>query len=130
MAKIITITNGVGTSDVINGNYDVTSEVTGYENTSINPSNVQIVEGTNTYAFTIAATGTLTLHVSEDGTSEGVPVVGATFIRTDSDGNEYCLQKRSINQSGHQRLDHLCSVSSVYDNRRSRSCIFCRQKIG
>ena len=89
MAKIISITNGVGTSDVINGNYDVTSEVTGYENTSISPSNVQIVEGTNTYAFTIAATGTLTLHVSEDGTSEGVPVLGATFIRTDSDGNEY-----------------------------------------
>ena len=89
MAKTINITNGVGTSDVINGNYDVTAEVTGYNNPSINPSNISVVDGTNTYAFTIASEGTLTLHVSEDGTSEGTPIVGATFIRTDSEGNEY-----------------------------------------
>lgn len=89
MAKIITITDGTGTSDVINGSYTVTADVTGYDNTSINPDTVNIVEGTNNYAFTISATGTLTLHVTEEGTSTGTPVVGATFIRTDSTGTEY-----------------------------------------
>lgn len=89
MAKIITITNGTGTSDVINGSYSVEASVVGYDNTSINPSTVEIASGTNEYAFTISAEGTLTLHVTEEGTSEGTPVVGATFVRTDSEGNEY-----------------------------------------
>ena len=89
MAKIINITNGVGTSDVINGTYNVTADVTGYDNSSINPDSVTIDAQTNTYSFTIAADGTLTLHVSEDGTAAGTPIVGATFIRTDSEGNEY-----------------------------------------
>ncbi len=89
MAKTINITNGTGTGNLINGTYTVTSEVTGYNNTSILPNSLDVVAGTNSYAFTISATGTLTLHVTEDGTSTGTPIVGATFIRTDSAGNEY-----------------------------------------
>ena len=89
MAKIINITDGQGTGSLINGSYTVTANSTGYDNTTINPSSVNVVEGTNTYQFTIAATGTLTLHVTEDGTSTGTPIVGATFIRTDSTGNTY-----------------------------------------
>ena len=89
MAKIIDITNGTGSSDLINGTYTVTSSVTGYDNTTINPNTITVDEATNEYSFTISATGTLTLHVTEDGTSTGTPVVGATFIRTDSLGNEY-----------------------------------------
>lgn len=89
MAKSVIITNGTGTSNLINDTYSVTSEVTGYDNSSINPSSVTIESGTNTYAFTISATGTLTIHVTEDGTSTGTPIVGATFVRTDSNGNEY-----------------------------------------
>ncbi len=89
MAKTITITNGTGTTDLINGNYADTANVTGYDNTSINPSDITVVEGTNTYAFTIGATGTLTLHVTEDGTASGTPIVGAIFVRTDSNGTEY-----------------------------------------
>ena len=89
MAKTITITNGSGTANVINGSYNVTATVNGYDNASISPATVNITEGTNTYAFTIGATGTLTLHVTEDGTSSGTPIVGATFVRTDATGNEY-----------------------------------------
>ena len=89
MAKSVIITNGTGTSNLINDTYSVTASVTGYDNTSIDPTSISVVEGTNTYAFTISATGTLTLHVSEDGTSTGTPIVGATFIRTDSSGTEY-----------------------------------------
>ena len=89
MAKSVIITNGTGTSNLINDTYSVTAEVTGYNNSSIDPSSVTIEEGTNTYAFTISATGTLTLHVTEDGTAAGTPIVGATFVRTDSTGTEY-----------------------------------------
>ena len=89
MAKIIDITNGVGTSELINDTYSVTASVTGYENTTIDPSSVSIVEGTNSYAFTIAATGTLKLHVTDNGTTSGNPIVGATFFRTDALGTEY-----------------------------------------
>lgn len=67
----------------------VSADVKGYNNSSIQPNSVDIVEGTNSYNFTVAATGTLTLHVTEDGTASGTPVVGATFKRSDSLGNEY-----------------------------------------
>ena len=89
MAKVITITNGTGSEQLINDSYTVTADVTGYDNISIDPSTLNVVEGTDSYAFTIAATGTLTLHVTEEGTSEGTPIAGATFIRIDAQGTEY-----------------------------------------
>lgn len=89
MAKTVNITNGTGTIDLINGTYTATAEVNGYDNSSLNPSSVTVSEGTNSYAFTIGATGTLTLHVTDNGTSSGTPIIGATFIRSDSTGNEY-----------------------------------------
>lgn len=89
MSKVININNGTGTGELINGSYTVTADVTGYDDTSINPSSITVEAGTNTYAFTISATGTLTLHVTEDGTTTGTPIVGATFVRTDSIGTEY-----------------------------------------
>ena len=92
MAKIVTITNGTGTVELINDTYTVTAEVTGYDNTSIDPSSITVDATTNTYAFTISATGTLTLHVTDTGTTTGTPIVGATFIRTDASGNEYGTQ--------------------------------------
>ncbi len=89
MAKIITILNGEGSQNILNGSYSVEASVDGYNNSSISPSTVNVVEGTNNYAFTISANGTLTLHVSDDGTSTGNPIVGAIFVRTDSSGTEY-----------------------------------------
>ena len=89
MAKIVTIINGTGTAQLINDTYSVTAEITGYDNTSIDPATLNVVEGTNSYALTVSATGTLTLHVTEEGTSAGTPIIGATFIRTDVNGNEY-----------------------------------------
>ena len=89
MTKIVNITNGVGTESLINGNYSISANVNGYDNASITPNTVNITESINTYAFTISAEGTLTLHVTDNGTSGGNPIVGATFKRTDSNGTEY-----------------------------------------
>lgn len=89
MPKTINIVNGIGTGELINDTYSVTANVTGYDNTSINPNSLTVVEATDSYALSIEATGTLTLHVTDDGTSTGTPIVGATFYRTDSAGTEY-----------------------------------------
>lgn len=91
MAKehIIPITNGKGSKEIIDGTYDVTADVDGYDNSTINPSNQIISNGIDTYNFTIAATGTLTLHVSDDGTTIGIPIIGAKFVRCDNVGNQY-----------------------------------------
>lgn len=91
MAKqhVIPITNGVGSKELANGTYTVTSLTPGYDDTTIAPSTQEITEEIDTYNFTIAATGTLTLHVTDDGTDIGIPIVGASFYRCDADGNNY-----------------------------------------
>ena len=89
MAYNITVTNGQGQERILNGNYTVTTATTGYDNTTITPDSVTVVDGTNEYTFKVSATGALTLHVSETGTTEGTSIVGATFKRTDSTGTEY-----------------------------------------
>ena len=89
MAKTIIITNGVATDNIANGSYEVSANVSGYDNASLNPSHITVSEGVSEYAFTIGANGNLTIHVTEDGTSGGTPVVGATFYRTDSEGTVY-----------------------------------------
>ena len=91
MAKeiIVHITNGKGSSEIVIGNYNVTSTTLGYDDTTINPSTVEITEGIGTYSFKIGAVGTLTLHVSDDGSEAGIPIVGAKFVRCDADGQAY-----------------------------------------
>lgn len=89
MEQKITILNGIGVKKVANGTYDVTSNTTGYINETINPAKVTIEEGRKVYNFTVSAAGNLTLHVTEDGTTGGTPVVGAEFYRCDAEGNTY-----------------------------------------
>lgn len=89
MAKSVIINNGTGTAELINDTYTVTAEVNGYDNTAINPNSITVDKSTNTYTFTISATGSLTLHVTDTGTTTGNPIIGATFIRTDATGKEY-----------------------------------------
>lgn len=91
MAKehIIPITNGLGTKSLVNGTYNVTSLTLGYNDVSIAPTSVTVEDGRKSFNFNIAATGSLTIHVSDDGTNIGVPIEGATFVRCDADGKTY-----------------------------------------
>ena len=86
---IVPITNGKGSKEIIDGNYSVSANVLGYNNSSINPKQLNITAGLNSYNLTIAADGTLTLHLTDDGTDIGIPIVGATFYRCDSNGTHY-----------------------------------------
>lgn len=91
MAKshVIPITNGKGSLELDNGTYNVSATVAGYDVSTIDPPLQEITEGLDSYNFTISATGTLTLHVTDDGTEVGIPVVGATFVRCDAEGVTY-----------------------------------------
>ena len=83
----IPITNGKGSIELVTGTYTATATAGGYDSSTLTPTSVTIVDGVETYAFTISAKGTLTLHVTDTGDpSTGVQVVGAKFIRTDSTG--------------------------------------------
>lgn len=86
---VIPITNGIGSKELVDGEFNATAEFEGYDNASISPETVTIDADTTEYSFTIAATGTLTIHVSDDGTTTGVPIEGAIFYRCDAEGNTY-----------------------------------------
>lgn len=86
----IPITNGKGSIELVTGTYNATASVEGYDSSTLNPSSVTIIEGTDTYAFTISAKGTLTLHVTDTGDPiTGVQIIGAKFVRTDSTGTTF-----------------------------------------
>lgn len=89
LAKNIDIYDGAGTASVINGSYMASADVNGYDSTSISPASVTVKAGVAVYDFTISATGTLILHVTEDKTPDGTPVEGAVFYRCDSTGTAY-----------------------------------------
>ena len=76
----INITNGTGTSNVVIDNYSATITSTGYKADSLDLKQISVTKEQSSYAFTVAAEGTLTLHVTEEGTSEGTPIVGAKFV--------------------------------------------------
>ena len=84
----IPIANGKGSIELVTGTYNATAVAGGYDASTLNPKSVTIVDGTDTYAFTISAKGTLTLHVTDTGNPDtGVQIVGAKFVRTDNVGN-------------------------------------------
>lgn len=89
MEYIVSINNGVGTKEFVEGNYLVSASVLGYDSTTLNPSRITISSDTSSFDFNLAATGKLILHVSETGEDSGSPVADAIFYRCDSLGNVY-----------------------------------------
>ena len=83
----IPITNGKGSIELVTGTYNATAVAGGYDPSALSPSSITIIDETDTYAFTISAKGTLTLHVTDTGDPDtGVQIIGAKFVRTDSTG--------------------------------------------
>ena len=75
-----------GSAEILKDTYNVTASIPGYDNTTLNPTSITYDGSVTTYNFTASANGTLTLHVTDDGTILGEPIVGAKFVRTDSTG--------------------------------------------
>lgn len=99
MEYIVPITNGIGSKELIDGNYSVTSNVSGYDNNTLSPNKISVSDDVSTYEFTVAATGKLTLHVSDNGTIYGVPIISASFYRCDASGKVYG-EKLTTDMSG------------------------------
>ncbi len=81
------ITDGIGTINLADGNYEVSTNTLGYNNSSISPKSILLTDEEDTFDFAISATGTLTLHVVETDTN--LPIVGAKFYRCSSIGVTY-----------------------------------------
>lgn len=102
----ITITNGTGSEEVLNGTYTVSATSAGYDSTTTDPTQITITNDSDEVDIKIGATGTLTLHVTEEGTEDGTPIVGATFQRTDSEGNTYG-NAVTTDETGNATLEYL-----------------------
>lgn len=85
----IAIVSGEGTEGIETGSYEVSATINGYDADTIEPKSLTITGDTAEYSLTVSASGILTLHVTEEGTEDGTPVVGASFKRCDSAGNTY-----------------------------------------
>jgi hypothetical protein len=107
MAYVVQIVNGTATAPFPNGNFPVTAAVAGYDNTTIDPSTLAVLEGTNTYPLTIAAAGTLTIHVSETDLPGGTAVVGAKFIRCNLGGSITYGDEVTSDGDGNATLAHV-----------------------
>lgn len=83
----IDITDGIGTINLADGNYDVSTNVLGYNNSSISPKSILVTEKDDTKELVISASGTLTLHLVETDTD--IPILGAKFYRCSSYGVIY-----------------------------------------
>ncbi len=103
---VVTITNGTGSEFLPTGNYDVTASVAGYDG-ALDPTTFAATALGTAQAFTLAATGTLTLTVNDTGDSGGTPITSGTFIRCSQDGlTEYGTAK-TIDGSGTCIFDHV-----------------------
>ncbi len=103
---IVTITNGAGSELLPAGNYNVAASVPGYDGL-LDPSTFEATALEGAQAFTLAATGTLTLTVNETGASGGTPITDGTFIRCSQDGlTEYGAAK-DVDGSGICIFDHV-----------------------
>lgn len=84
----VLITNGVGSENMVPGNYTVTATYApGYELTSLEPTSYTVASDNSTGAFTLAANGTLTINFNETGAAGGTPITSGTVVMTDATGD-------------------------------------------
>lgn len=103
---LVPITNGTGSQRLPIGAYNVTADVTGYTGV-LDPTTFTATGSDGSQAFTIAATGTLTLNVNETGASGGTPVTSGTCIRCSQDGTTTYGTAKTISATGDCIFDHV-----------------------
>lgn len=102
----VTITNGSGSQRLPAGVYSVAPTVTGYTGTLV-PATFTATASDGSQSFTLAATGTLTLTITEDGTAEGTKITGGAFIRCNSEGDTTYGTEKTIDALGACTFDHV-----------------------
>ena len=83
----VTITNGTGSETMNTGGYTVSAiYAPGYDMSTLSPTTYNASLSPATGAFTLSATGTLTITFNETGAAGGTPITSGTVVMTDSTG--------------------------------------------
>ena len=83
----VTIINGKGSQTMQAGDYDVSAiYAPGYDMETLSPTSYTATSSTTTGAFTISASGTLTIIFNETGAAGGTTIVSGSVVMTDPTG--------------------------------------------
>lgn len=97
----VTIINGTGSQTMNPGNYTVSSiYAPGYDMDTLSPTSFTATSTTTTGAFTLSASGTLTITFNETGAIGGTPITSGTVVMTDSTGTTQYGQVVNIDANG------------------------------
>lgn len=117
----LTFTNGTASKVLPAGKYTVTSNVPGYTGT-LSPTSFTATKSAGTQAFTIAATGTMTITVNETGASGGTAVTGGSFIRCNTNGTTNYGTSKTVSSSG------ICTFDNVpFGNTQAPAKFYIKQ---
>lgn len=104
----ITIINGEGSQTMSAGNYNVSAiYAPGYDMATLSPTTFTATSQTQTGAFTISATGTLTINFNETGAQGGTPITSGTVVMTDSTGSEQYGPVVDIDSNGNATFNNV-----------------------
>ena len=97
----VTITNGTGSQKMNAGKYEVNcSYAPGYEMDTLSPTEYTATAPSGSGAFTIEASGTLTIIFNETGAQGGTPITSGTVVMTDQSGNAQYGSVVNIDSTG------------------------------
>ena len=83
----VTIIDGNGSQSMAPGSYSVSAiYAPGYDMETLSPTSFTATSSTSTAAFTISASGTLTITFNETGAAGGTPITSGSVVMTDSTG--------------------------------------------
>ena len=97
----VTIINGTGSQTMETGNYSVSAVYApGYDMETLTPTSFTASSTSTTGAFTICASGTLTITFNETGAVGGIPITSGTVVMTDSTGTKEYGSPVGIDSNG------------------------------
>ena len=97
----VLITNGTGSENMEPGTYSVTATYApGYDLTSLQPTTYTVGTTQQTGAFTLSASGTLTITFNETGAAGGTPITSGTVVMTDATGDTQYGSPVQIDNNG------------------------------
>ena len=102
----VTITNGNGSQTMTPGSYSVAaSYAPGYDMTTLSPTTYTATSPSGSGAFTLEASGTLTIIFNETGAQGGTPISSGTVVMTDSTGETEYGNAINIDSTGTATFD-------------------------
>ena len=97
----ITIVDGTGSGTMNAGTYSASAiYAPGYNMETLSPTTLTVGTTTETKAFTLSASGTLTITFNETGEAGGTPITSGTVVMTDPTGQTQYGQAVEIDSNG------------------------------